>query len=52
MRSGTSLAVDVQLVVVEAVVLVPQARAAELVHGVGDGDEVLEELGRHVLVRG
>ena len=37
-------AVDVQLVVVEAVLLVPQAGAAERVHGVGDGDEVLEEL--------
>ena len=33
-----------QLVVVEAVLLVPQAGAAEGVHGVGDRDEVLEEL--------
>ena len=44
-------AVDMQLVVVEAVVLVPQPRAAERVHRVGDRDEVLEELGRDVLVR-
>ena len=49
-RSGDALPVDVQLVVVEAVLLVPQAGAAERVHRVGDGDEVLEELRRHVLV--
>ena len=44
------VAADVQLVVVEAVLLVPQAGAAERVHRVGDVDEVLEELRRHVLV--
>ena len=43
-------AVGVELVVVEAVLLVPQARAAERVHRVGDGDEVLEELRGDVLV--
>ena len=43
-------AVGVQLVVVEAVLLVPQPGAAERVHRVGDGDEVLEELRRDVLV--
>ena len=41
--------VDVHLVVVEAVLLVPQPRAADGIHGVGDVDEVLEELGRDVL---
>ena len=50
--SGLVLAVDVELVVVEAVLLVPEARAAERVHGVGDRDEVLEELGGDVLVGG
>ena len=44
------LPVHVELVVVEAVLLVPQAGAAERVHRVGDGDEVLEELGGDVLV--
>ena len=42
-------AVDVHLVVVEAVLLVPQARAAERVDGVGDVDEVLEEFRGDVL---
>ena len=33
-----------ELVVVEAVLLVPQARASEAVRGIGDGDKMLEEL--------
>ena len=47
------VAVGVQDVVVEAIRLVPQADAlvAHVVHGVGDVDEVLEELGGDVLVR-
>ena len=44
--------VDVHLVVVETVLLVPQPRAAEGVHGVGDVHEVLEELGGDVLRAG
>src|SRR5262249_1381508 len=47
---GYGLAIDEQLVVVEAVLLAPQAGAAQTVHGVGDRDVVLEELGRDVLV--
>src|SRR5687768_17442628 len=43
--------VDVQLVVVKAVSLVPEACVVEGVHGVGDRDEVLEEFCRHVLIR-
>ena len=43
--------VHVELVVVEAVVLAPQPRAAERVDGLRDGDEVLEELGGEILVR-
>src|SRR5439155_22911844 len=38
-----------ELVVIEAVLRTPEARTAERVHGVYDGDEVLEVLGRHVL---
>ncbi len=41
---------DVELIVVEAVLLVPQPGAAQTVHRVRDGDEVLEELRREVLV--
>jgi hypothetical protein len=52
MRRGIARPSSVDLVVVEAVVLVPQARAAERVHRVGDGDEVLEELRGDVLVGG
>src|SRR5271168_4140015 len=37
-------AVNVKAVVVETVFLVPQTSAAERVHGVGDGDKVLEKL--------
>jgi hypothetical protein len=50
--SGWRAAVgQVQHVVVEAVLLVPQAVAAAAhVHGVGDVEEVLEELGGDVLV--
>ena len=44
--------VMLDLVVVKAVGVVPKAGAAEGVHGVGDLDEVLEELGGHVLVGG
>src|SRR5437773_4172519 len=46
-------AVGVQHVIVEAIRLVPQreALAAEVVHGPGDVDEVLEELRSNVLVR-
>ena len=47
--SGMVRPSDAELVVVEAVFLVPKAGAALGVHGVGDGDEVLEELGGHVL---
>ena len=46
------LAVDMELVVVEAVLFVPQPGAAQVIHRVGDGDEVLEEFGGHVLVAG
>ena len=42
--------IDDELVVIEAVGLVPEAGAAERVDGVGDVDEVLEELRRDVLV--
>ncbi len=53
MRSGMgSLVVDDELVVVEAVLLVPESGAAERVDGVGDVDEVLEELRGDVLVGG
>ena len=45
------VAVERELVVVEAVLLVPEPRAAEIVHRVGDGHEVLEELAGQVLVR-
>ena len=44
------LAVHVQLVIVEAVVISPQSRPSKLIHRVRDRDEVLEILGRHVLV--
>src|SRR5213596_2364410 len=49
----TIVTVGVEHVVVEAVALVPEvdAFAAEVVHCVGDVDEVFEELRRHVLVR-
>ena len=50
--SGIALAVDQKLVVVEAILLVPQPGAAEGVHGVGDVDEVLEELRGDVFVGG
>ena len=40
-----------KLVVVKAVVLVPQTGAAEAVHRVGDRDEMLEKFRGHVLVR-
>ena len=40
------------LVVVKPVLLVPQPGAAESVHGVGDRDEMLEELRGHVFVGG
>ena len=45
---------QVQLVVVELVLLVPQADAgfADVGHGLGDVQEVLEELGGDVLVDG
>ena len=45
------LPIHVQHVVIEAVLLVPEAGAAQRVHGIRDGDEVLEELRRNVLVR-
>ena len=45
-------AVHQELVVVEAVLVVPQAAAAQVVEGVGDEHKVLEELAGHVLVRG
>ena len=43
---------QLESVVEEAVLLVPEldARAADVAHGVRDVDEVLQELGRHVLV--
>ncbi len=50
MRSGYRLSVDVQMVVVKSVLFVPKPAAAEGVHGVGDGHEVLEELRGHVFV--
>ena len=49
---GRLHAVEGQHVVEEPVVLVPQRHpvVADVVHGVGDGEEVLEELGGDVLV--
>ena len=44
-------AVHVELVVVEAVLVRPESRPAERVDRVRDRDEMLEELGRDVLVR-
>ena len=41
---GHVLPVHPEVVVVEAVLLVPEAGAAQVVHRVDDGDEVLEEL--------
>ena len=51
-REWAGAAGQVEHVVVEAVLVVPEADplAAEVVHGVRDVDEVLEELARHVLV--
>ena len=50
-RSGTALAAfDEELVVVKAVLLIPQAAAADVVHRVHDLDEVLEEFRRDVFV--
>src|SRR5439155_18987148 len=43
-------AVDLELVVIKSVELVPESRAAQGIHGVGDGDKVLEELGSDVLI--
>ena len=54
-RAGAEMlmvAADVDGVVVEAIVIVPQAGAAEGVHGVDDGDEVLEEFGGDIFVAG
>jgi hypothetical protein len=45
-------ALELQLVVVEAVLVVPEPATAEAVHGVDDRDEVLEELRRQVLAGG
>ena len=47
---GTEAPSDQELVVVEPVLLVPEARAPEAVHRVRDRDEVLEELRGDVLV--
>ena len=44
--------IDDELIVVEAVFLVPEPVTAEGVDGIGDVDEVLEELGGDVLVGG
>src|SRR5437868_15092712 len=41
--------VDAQLVVIKAVLLVPESGPTERVHGVGDRYEMLEECRRHVL---
>src|SRR5690606_12495414 len=49
-RRGLVRDLIVELVVIEAVHVVPQAGAAQRVHGVGDGGEVLEELAGAVLV--
>src|SRR5262245_36321132 len=38
------LAIDVELVVVKAILLIPQPRATKRVHRVDDGDEMLKEL--------
>ncbi len=50
-RSGTTCPSTQRLVVVEAVLLVPEPGPAELVHRRGDADEVLEELRGDVGVR-
>src|SRR4051812_19891162 len=46
-----ALPVEAELVVVEAVLLVPQAGATKAVHRVDDLYEMLEKLGGYVLVR-
>jgi hypothetical protein len=46
---GDALPVDDQLVVIEAIGLVPEPLAAQRVHRVDDGHEVLEELAGDVL---
>ena len=46
------LPIHLQFVVEEAVLLVPQACAAEGIHRVADADEVLEEFRSHVFVDG
>ena len=50
-RSGSVCAIGAEHVVVEAVLLVPQAHAADAVHRVGDGHEMLEEFRGDVFVR-
>src|SRR5262249_10843577 len=44
------LAINLQLVVIEAVLLVPETSATERIHGVGDADEMLKKLRSHVFV--
>ena len=46
-----SVFADLELIVVEAILFVPEAVSADGIHRVRDRDEVLEELRRHVLVR-
>ncbi len=45
------LAIDLKLVVVEAIFLVPQPATLTAVHGVDDTDEVIQEFRRHVGIR-
>ena len=47
---GNETVVDVQMIIVKPVFFIPEAGAVDGVDGVGDGDEVFEELGGDVLV--
>ena len=48
---GKSLPIDTELVVVKAVLLVPQAGAAKTIHRVRNRHEMLEKFRRHVFIR-
>src|SRR6516162_7655591 len=44
------LAVGVQLIIIKAVLFLPEAGAAQRIHGVGDGDEMFEKLRGNVFI--
>ena len=48
--SGVVIVAGAQLIVIEAVLFVPEAGAAQRVHGIGDRDEMLEEFRGDVFV--